>query len=201
MSPGDHLTGFSPDPQLQCHRVAVCHLLRHPVRLRWMSSAAMPPETHGPPTHRGAEQRHHAVAGVFHRPAVAARDRRLRSTTSVMTVRSRSGPGRRRCPSSAPRRRTGWSPVCIRRVATDAPKPGAAGVAEPGTVAQRSAASPVMSPPPASCSELPICDRVASPSSGRIKVSPAARRRNRGCRRSSESAVLRSHRVGPSRAG
>jgi hypothetical protein len=73
---GDHPARIQTHPQPQRHAVAARHLCRKPVRLLLNGQRGQtPPEGMILQCDRGAEQRHHPVAGVLHGAAVTLHDR------------------------------------------------------------------------------------------------------------------------------
>ena len=74
---GDHLTGVKSHPHLEVHTVALLDLDGKPLRLL-LNAHGRQAGTNGVilQRHRGAEHRHHPVAGELHAPAVAAHHRR-----------------------------------------------------------------------------------------------------------------------------
>ena len=74
---GDHPTRVQAHPQLQRHAIAAGHLGREPLRLLLDGQRGEAcPKSVILQRNWGAEERHHPVAGVFRRPAVALHHRR-----------------------------------------------------------------------------------------------------------------------------
>jgi hypothetical protein len=74
---GDHPARIESDPQLQCHTIAALHVGRQSVGLLLnLQCGQTGSKSVVLQCNWGAEQRHHAVAVVFHGPAVALHHRR-----------------------------------------------------------------------------------------------------------------------------
>ena len=77
---GDHPTRIQAHPHPQSHAVAAPHFGRQPVRLLLDGQRGQaPPKSMILQRNRGAEDRHHPVAGVLHGPAAVALHHRRRA--------------------------------------------------------------------------------------------------------------------------